>query len=113
MENQMWRFNRSVLASVTLFVAAFALAGCQSMPPASASSGRAVIAGGTTFVEVPTGQGSPLIVAYTTPGKTVCPECEAVATKYFQTGVLDESVCKTCGAHLYAGQSALIQPPKQ
>jgi hypothetical protein len=68
------------------------------------------MAGGTTFVEVTGGQGTPMIVSYTTPGNKVCPECQAVATKYFQTGVLDESVCKTCGAHLSLGQAELLQP---
>jgi uncharacterized lipoprotein YajG len=109
----MLRLNRSFLAVAVLAVASFALAGCQSMSPspaATASADKSVIAGGTTFVEVPTGQGQTEIVAYTQPGKMVCPECQAVATKYFQTGVLDESVCKTCGAHLYAGQGELVQP---
>jgi hypothetical protein len=102
--------NRSVITTAFLVLASLAMAGCQSTHPAAATAGNSVIAGGTTFVEVPAGQGPPVIVAYTTPGKTVCPECEAVATKYFETGVLDESVCKTCGAHLYAGQAQLIQP---
>jgi hypothetical protein len=106
----MWRFNRSILAAAALFLFALALAGCQSTPATSASAGKSVIAGGTTFVQVSGGQGPPIVVAYTTPGKTVCPECQAVASKYFDTGVLDESVCKTCGAHLYAGQAQLIQP---
>jgi len=106
----MRRFNCSILATAALLLFALELAGCQSTPAASATAGKSVIAGGTTFVQVPTGQGSPLVVAYTTPGKTVCPECQAVATKYFDTGVLDESVCKTCGAHLYVGQSELVQP---
>jgi hypothetical protein len=101
------RFQR-----VAIVLASLALCGCESMKPAvdSASAGKSVIAGGTTFVEANTGQGPPLILAYTTPGKPVCPECEAVAEKYFETGLLDESVCKTCGAHLYAGQSEVIQP---
>ena len=108
----MLRANHSLFTCVALAFISLAVCGCESMKPAadSASAEKSVIAGGTTFVEVNTGQGPPIMVAYSTPGKAVCPECEAVAEKYFQTGVLDESVCKTCGAHLYAGQAEVIQP---
>jgi hypothetical protein len=98
------------LPSAALVLAGLMLIGCETSNPASMASGPSVMAGGTTFVYVPTGQGQSQIVAYTEPGKKPCPECQAVATKYFQTGVLDESVCKTCGAHIYAGQSELVQP---
>ena len=108
----MLRFTHSLFSCVAFGLISLALCGCESMKPASdsATADKSVIAGGTTFVQVNTGQGPPVMVAYTTPGKTVCPEGEAVAEKYFETGVPDESVCKTCGAHLYVGQSEVIQP---
>jgi hypothetical protein len=108
----MLRATHSLFPRVAIVLFSLALFGCESMKPAadSASAEKSVIAGGTTFVQVNAGQGPPVMVAYTTPGKPVCLECEAVAEKYFETGVLDESVCKTCGAHLYVGQSEVIQP---
>ncbi len=79
-------------------------------PGPSPGVGRSVIAGGVTYIEVPTGQGPPMLVSYSEPGKTECPECKAVAMKYFKTGVLDESVCKTCGSRIVLGQGELLQP---
>jgi hypothetical protein len=72
------------------------LVGCQTTAPPAES--RALMAGKTTFIEVPSGQGPWQVIAYTEPGHAVCPECQRVAADYFRTGVLDETACKTCGA---------------
>ena len=98
-------------ASVGILLGAMVLAGCQSATPAAPTTApSAVVAGKTTFINVNAGQGPPIVVAYTEAGKAPCPECEAVATKYFSTGVLDEHVCKTCGAPINVGQGEIIQP---
>lgn len=97
-------------ASVGMLLGALVLAGCQSASPAPTTAPTAVIAGKTTFINVNAGQGPPVVVAYTEGGKAPCPECEAVAEKYFSTGTLDEHVCKTCGATIDVGQGQLIQP---
>jgi hypothetical protein len=98
-------------ASVGVVLGAMIMAGCQSTPPAASSAPPAVIAGKTTFVNVNAGQGPPVLVAYKDSSGDVCKECEAVAEKYFTTGVLDEHVCKTCGAPINVGQGQVI-PPK-
>ncbi len=98
-------------ASVGILLGALVMAGCQSATPAPTTAPAAVVAGKTTFINVNAGQGPPVLVAYTDSGKAPCPECEAVAEKYFSTGVLDEHVCKTCGATINVGQGQLI-PPK-
>jgi hypothetical protein len=95
---------------VTFGLIACALAGCQSATPTAKGPDRSVIAGKTTFVEVTGGQGSPQMVAYTAPGGTVCPECRTVANNYFKNGVLDERVCKSCGATINVGQGQIISP---
>jgi hypothetical protein len=106
-------------ASIGIALFVMVLAGCQSMNPAPTTAPSAmvpttapaaVIAGKTTFINVNAGQGPPVLVAYTEAGKAPCPECEAVAAKYFSTGVLDEHVCKTCGAPINVGQGEIIQP---
>jgi hypothetical protein len=99
-------------ASVGIVLGAMVMAGCQSTSPAASSAPPAVIAGKTTFVNVNAGQGPPVLVAYHDSSAGVCPECESVAEKYFTTGVLDEHVCKTCGATINVGQGQLITPPK-
>jgi len=99
-----------VPASVGIVLGAMVMAGCSSATPAPTTAPAAVIAGKTTFVNVNAGQGPPIIVAYKDSSQAVCPECEAVAEKYFTTGVLDEHVCKTCGAPINVGQGQLIQP---
>ena len=96
--------------SVGIVFGALVLAGCQSATPGPTTAPAAVVAGKTTFINVNAGQGPPVLVAYTDSGKAPCPECEAVAAKYFSTGVLDEKVCKTCGAEINVGQGQLIQP---
>lgn len=98
------------LKCFALLLAAGLLSGCQSAAP-SPGVGRSVSAGRTTFVEVPTGQGSYQVVAYTISGETTCPECEKVAAEYFKTGVLSEKVCKTCGSTFNVGQGQIINQP--
>ncbi|MDB5333731.1 MAG: hypothetical protein JWP03_4882 [Phycisphaerales bacterium] len=90
-----------------LAVSLFAAAGCQSFAPGPAASGRVMTAGGTTFVQVPTGQGGYQVVAYSQEGAKVCPECKAIAAHYFETGELDQRVCKVCGASLNVGQGVV------
>ena len=101
------RSNGTKLASILLLTGA--LAGCQSTAPGPAE-GHAVMAGRTTFIEVPSGQGPSQVIAYTEPGQTVCPECQRVAEDYFKTGVLDENTCKTCGATFIIGRGEIMQP---
>jgi hypothetical protein len=100
-----------VPASLGIVLGALLMAGCQSATSMPTTAPAAVVAGKTTFINVNAGQGPPVVVAYTEAGKAPCPECEAVATKYFSTGVLDEHVCKTCGSEINVGQGQLI-PPK-
>jgi hypothetical protein len=105
----MIRSKRPLLVFFGITLACLTVVGCQSnSAPPSASVGRSVIAGKTTFVEVPTGQGAPEVVAYTVSGQQVCPECKSVADDYFKTGKLDEQVCKTCGSTINVGQGAVL-----
>ena len=89
--------------------------GCESAAtPSTAASphlGRSVIAGRTTFVEVPIGQGALQVAAYTVSGQSVCPECESVAEEYMKTGVLRERVCKSCGSTINVGQGQYLNQP--
>ncbi len=106
----MYLRKSSAIPLLSILLTIGATVGCQSMPPASPQAGRSVIAGGTTFIEVPNGQGGRQVIAYTEPGRAVCPECQAVAENYFRTGVLDERSCKTCGATFIVGRGSIMQP---
>jgi hypothetical protein len=85
-----------------------ASSGCQSANHATGAPARAMVAGSTTFVEVPIGQGGYQVVAYSPPGTKVCPECETTAVHYFNTGAVDQRVCKVCGATISVGQGTLV-----
>jgi hypothetical protein len=94
---------------ISIFAALLiASSGCQSANHGASTAGRAVVAGPTTFVQVPIGQGGYQVVAYSPAGAKVCPECEATAARYFDIGTLDQRVCKVCGATISVGQGTLV-----
>ena len=107
----MFRIAFSKVVSNGVVLVAIALGGCSSMKGGgsmSAGPGKSVLAGKTAFVDVPSGQGRHQVVAYTVPGGAICPECEAAAANYFETGDLDHRVCKTCGSTIFVGQGTLV-----
>ncbi|MDB5295133.1 MAG: hypothetical protein JWO31_1116 [Phycisphaerales bacterium] len=96
--------------SLVAVFAGSALAGCQSASPPSASLDRSVIAGRTTFVDVPGGHGTRQVVALAPDGQKVCPDCQAVAADYFKTGMLKTHACRACGAPIEVAHSQMLSP---
>ena len=93
-----------VLLGVFALSALTVATGCSGMggsaPAASMGPTKAIVATtgqGSTVVYVPTSDGSGVQMLSSTGGVEKCPDCEAAALKYFQTGQLERK-CPRCGA---------------
>ena len=95
------KFSRLVSTSVItlLLTSMIACNGLSTSSPASSSEQRAVLVtggnGGGTTIYLPSQDGKNATMLSSGAGKQ-CPECEAAAFKYFNTGELDPK-CSTCG----------------
>jgi len=97
-------YKLRAFCTLTAVLMLLAIVGCTSSGTSVSSSSptpqRAVVVsggnGGGTTIFLPSEDNSHVIVMSTS-GTKVCPDCQAAALKYFQTGEL-EAKCPTCGA---------------
>ena len=96
-------FANRIFFAIPALAAAIFIAGCQAnsgpAPSASAPATKALVAttgNGTTTVFIPVA-GTHYVSALSSSPAPACPDCEAAAVKYFETGEL-VAVCPTCHA---------------
>ena len=94
---------RAFLATIGV-LALTLFTGCQmsasaGQPAVSATPQKAVVATGNggTVIFLPSTGPEKVVMLSTSGGAKVCPQCEADAIKYFETGELTEK-CSMCGA---------------